>query len=432
MTTPPRLGGPGVTRRLGAMLAGAGLLAVLLLTLVPNPRQVSASELTPLHCLVCGETGGADVFLNLLLFMPAAAGLRLLGWPWRRVVTACALLSLGVESLQHFVVRGRDASLSDLITNATGGAVAATLAARLPLLLAPPPRPARWLSLAAAAAWLGLLAFTASTIRPWAPAGRLRSYCTAAYRTGEIFSGTARALSLNGVPLACDRDVPAGARVAERLRREELTLEAHALSGDPANGRRVIAVLRAPRAPLATLVQSGRSLLFHPPSRAQSLRLFPPVVRLAGAFPERPGSPVGLRAEVRGRRIRLVAERDGGRREMELALSPAQGWTMLFPGGMEPGVVLRLAGALWLGVLLLPAAYWAGFAGRPLAALGAVGLAAIAGPGLLWPLAGYGSPHWSEWLGACGGVALGWAAHGLAAYLQSRCGSPSTSAYSSS
>ena len=99
---------------------------------------------------------------------------------------------------------------------------------------------------------------------------------------------------------------------------------------------------------------------------------------------------------------------------------------------MDPGTPLRIAAAIWLGVLLLPAGYWAGFAARPAGVVGAVGALVFAGLGLVPALAGFDPVHWSEWVGAVGGVAAGWALSRIAAYLQSRCGSPSTSAYSSS
>src|SRR5688572_3335385 len=88
------------THRVAILLAVAGAVAILGLTLSPAPDQASYSALTPLLCLVCGDTGGADVSLNFLLFVPMATGLRLLGWSWLRVVAAAALLSLTVEALQ--------------------------------------------------------------------------------------------------------------------------------------------------------------------------------------------------------------------------------------------------------------------------------------------------------------------------------------------
>jgi hypothetical protein len=419
-------------RGLAALLAGVGLLAILGLTLSPNPQQAEVADLTPLLCLVCGEAGGTDVVLNLLLFMPMAAGLALLGWPWGRVAAVCALLSLGVETAQYFPLTGRDASLSDVLTNTTGGAAAAAIAMRLERLLAPGPALARRLSLTAAAAWLGILAFTALSLRPWAPPGRLRNYCTPSFPTSEVFAGTARAMTLNGVALACDRDVPHGTTVSRELHRGAVALETVAAAGEPSGGRKVIHLVRGPTASAVVLAQHGRSAEFQAPTAAQAIRMFAPVVRLSRAFPSRAGQPVELVAQVDGRRLRLAAAHESGRRSVELALSPSYGWTLLFSPGIEPGVRLRVTAALWLGMLILPAAYWAGFVARPLGAFGALGGAVIAGLGLLPAVSGFEAVHWSEWLGAGGGIALGWALARIAAYLLSRCGSPSTSAYSSS
>jgi VanZ like family len=414
-------------RRLGVALASVGLLAILVLTLYPSPRQAPVSDQTPLLCLVCGESGGADVALNLLLFMPLGAGLAFLGWSWGRVVAVCALLSLGVETLQLAAHTGRDASLSDLLTNTASGALGVALARRLNRLLAPGPVLARRLSLAAAAAWLGILVFTAVSMRPWAPAGRLRNYCTASYPTSEIFSGTARTMTLNGVALSCDQDLPRGG-----IRRGEIALETVAVAGDPSLDRRVIHLVRTPGTTLLVLAQQGRAAVFHAPTMAGAFALFAPAVRLPRAFPSRPGGPVELDAGTDGRRLRLSAAYDGGRREVELALSPSYGWTLLFGIPMGPGAPLRIVAALWLGGLILPAAYWAGLAARPAAVIGALGAVAMAGLGLVPALAGFDPVHWSEWLGTGGGVAVGWALSRIATYLQTRCGSPSTSAYSSS
>jgi hypothetical protein len=140
---------------------------------------------------------------------------------------------------------------------------------------------------------------------------------------------------------------------------------------------------------------------------------------------------VELAAEADGHRLRLSATHDGGRRAVELALSPSYGWTLLFPIPIAPGTALRFVAALWLGALVLPAGYWAGLATRPGGAIGALGGVVIAGLGLIPALAGFDQVHWSEWVGAGAGVAAGWALSQIGTYLQSRCGSPSTSAYSS-
>ena len=416
-------------RRLGAALAIVGLLAILVLTLSPNPRQDRVVNQTPLLCLVCGEFGGADVVRNLLLFLPLGAGLALLGWSWGRVVGFCALLSLGVETLQYAAHTGRDASLSDLLTNTTSAALAAAAVGRLGVLLTPRPPVARRLSLAAACGWLGLLILTAASMRPWAPAGRLRNYCSAAFPTAELFSGTARRMTLNGVALSCDQEVPRS-EIRRQISRWEIGLETMAVAADPSPERRIIHLVRSPGVTLLVLAQLDRSAVFQAPTRAQSFGFFAPAVRLQDAFPARPGGPVELAAETEGHRLRLSAVHDGNRRSVELALSPSFGWTLIFGVPIGPGVHLRLLAGLWLGALVLPAAYWAGFGARPAAAFGALGAVVVAGLGLVPALAGFDPVHPSEWIGAAAGVTLGWALSQIAAYLQSRCGSPSTSAYS--
>ena len=153
-------------RKLGAVLALLGAAAILRLTLVPDPSQAPFAALTPFSCLVCGEHGGADVLLNLLLFAPMAAGLRLFGWSWRRCVAACAALSMTVELLQFTALPGRDASLSDLLTNTAGGAMGAWVGGRLVQVLLPDELLARRLLLGGIAFWLGAIGFRPSRCAP--------------------------------------------------------------------------------------------------------------------------------------------------------------------------------------------------------------------------------------------------------------------------
>jgi hypothetical protein len=424
---------PTKAARLPALLAVSGAAAVVVLTLFPSPEQAGFSALTPLLCVVCGEHGGADVFLNLLLFTPMATGLRLLGWSWRRVVATAALLSFVVELLQYAAVTGRDASLSDLLTNTTGAAIAAAIAPRLGRLLAPDGVLARRMFLGSLALWLGVLTFSALASMPWAPSTRLRNDCSRSPDRAEVFSGTARSVMLSGVLLPCDHELPDGVRLREALDRGEATLDVVALSANPSAGRQVIHTVRAPGGLLLVLAQQGRAVVFSAPTAGLRLRLYSPALLLREAFPPTEGIPVELHAGVHHRRMWVSSSYSGGgQRRVEVALSPSQGWSAILPWGIQPSRRLRLATALWIAGLILPAAYWAGFVTRP--AWGAAGVAAAlaAGLGALPGLTGYAPAHWSEWVGGLLGAALGWALHRFAAYLQTRCGSPSTSAYSSS
>ena len=419
---------PPPIRLLGLLLAVSGSAAIFGLTLFPNPGQAVFSARTPLLCLVCGDQGGADVVLNLLLFTPLATGLRLLGWSWRRVVAVSASLSFTVECLQYYVVAGRDASLSDLLTNTTGAAIAP----RLGRLLAPDQALARRLFFGSVALWLGVLTLSAIVMMPWEPSGRLRNDCTRSVGKDDTFSGTVQSVVLNGVLLPCDGELPGAPPLREALGRGEVTLDVVAISGSPTGRRTLIHAVRVPGGFLVELAQEGRSAAFNAPALALRLGLHAPILRLPEAFPPREGIPVELHAGVHDRRMWISSSYSGNRRRVELALSPSHGWSAILPWGIQMGRPLRLATAFWIGSLILPAAYWAGFLGSLV--LGAAGVAAAlaAGLGVLPSLTGYAPAHWSEWVAGFLGAALGWALHWFAAYLQTRCGSPSTSAYSSS
>jgi len=419
-------------RRLGAVLAVTGLAAILVATLFPNPRQAASSAATPLLCIVCGEGGGTDVLLNLLLFTPMAIGLRLLDWPWRRVVAVAALLSLTVEYLQFSVVAGRDPALSDLLANTIGAAVAAALAPQLPRLLAPDPARARRLFLVAAALFLGVLALSTLGLQPGVLPGRLWSACTSYSPAIGDWAGTLRSVVLNGDTLPCDRNLADSAAIRAALVAGETTLRIDALSGTPTGGRALVYAVSVSRASLLALVQDGRTAVFSVPTVSQRLRLSTLSLLLRGAFPSEAGIPVELQAGQEGRRIWISSSHSGRQRSVEVTLSPSFGWSSLVWWRLRPGPKLRILTVLWLGALILPAGYWAGFIRHPVWGVGGVAATLAAGLVVLPFLTGYAPAHWSEWLGGFLGAALGWALHWFAAYLQSRCGSPSISAYSSS
>jgi hypothetical protein len=361
-----------------------------------------------------------------------AIGLRLLGWPWRRVVAVAALLSLTVESLQFSVVVGRDAALSDLLTNTIGAAVAAALAPRAPGLLAPDPARARRLLPMAAALFLGVLTLSALGLQPGVLPGRLRSACNSYSPEIGDWTGTLRLVALNGDTLPCNRTLADTAPIRAALNAGEVSLRIDALSGTPTGRRALVHAVSVPRASLLALMQEGTAAVFSVPTVSQRLRLSPLSLMLYGAFPSNPGVPFELQAGQENRRIWIASSHSGRRRSAEIVLSPSFGWSSLIWWRLQASPEFRMLTAIWLGALILPAGYWAGFTRRPAWGLGGVIATLAAGLALVPFLTGYPPPHWSEWLGGVLGAALGWALHWFAAYLQSRCGSPSIGAYSSS
>jgi hypothetical protein len=101
------------------LLAWLGVIAWC--TLRPAPDQVA--EVAPLHwyCVVCGDSGVADIVLNILLFLPLGLLLRQRGWSLGRTAIAGLAASTAIEVTQGLFLVGRDAAIGDVLSNGTGG-----------------------------------------------------------------------------------------------------------------------------------------------------------------------------------------------------------------------------------------------------------------------------------------------------------------------
>ena len=419
-------------RAAGRALAAAGLLAITGLTLTPIPGQALASAATPLLCLICGNKGGVDVLQNLLLFAPFAAGLRLAGWPWRRVVAAAALVSFTVELLQFTVVAGRDASLSDLLANTSGAALWAALAPRWRQLMRPSARAAAVLFAGWATIWIIVLAGTVWLQDPRTLRGPLRNQWPETAMPERAFEGRVLEARVNGAIMPRENAPPDRAAIRHSLDRGEVMEEVRAVSGPPTDDLAMLYGLLVRGIAVLGLAQYGRDAVLITPSRAQRYRLWAPTLQLRDAFPPDSGVPVVVRGALRDRQLQLSVSWGGRVQQTTMVLRPTLGWAAISPLKFVLGRKVRLLTALWVGVLVLPLGYSAARLSPLGAGLGA--LAGTIGAGLVAIPAIAGAPPslWSEWAAAAGGAALGWAGARFAAYLQGRCGSPSISGSSSS
>jgi hypothetical protein len=421
-------------RRFGTALGLAGLAVVLLATLTPTRDVRGIAPATSLLCLVCGDKGGADVVNNLLLFLPLAIGLRLSGQSWLRTVVAGALLSFTVELLQLRIVPGRDASLSDLLTNTMSSAIGATIGSYLPRVVTPSPRRALGLLAGGLLAVLALLTLWAWLLVPRTPAGEIRSLWANEARGRGAFGGSVRSVRLDGVPMPADGPPPDPAGLRRRLDRGTTALDAEVVSGAPPRDRLWIYMLhrRDPSGGVLSLTQWRRQAGVEMPSRALEFRLGAPLVTLPDAFPDSAGVPVHVRATEASGRVGLTSSYAGVERSVEFALSPAFGWILFLPFELGLGAGVRWATGLFLGLLLLPLGYWAAWTRRPLVAAAALAAGLVVALAALPALFGLPPVHWSEWLAGALGAAVGWALLRPATYLQGRCASPSDSEFSSS
>lgn len=404
-------------RRLGSILGLAGLGFILIATLTPVSDPRGLALLTPLFCLVCGDQGGADVVANLLLFLPLAVGLRLQGASWTRVVLLSFLLSLTVELLQLRLVPGRDASLSDLVSNTASGVIGATLGSALPGWVTPSAARAQALLAAGLALALGLLALWAWLLMPLMPEGHLISRWAHEAPGRDVFDGRVRSVRLDALPMPANGPPPDSAGRRRRLDAGQFDLDVDVVSGRPVRDRFWIYMFRVPSGGALTLNQFRREAGLAIAARGLRYKLHPVLVTLADAFPDSAGVAVHLSAGERARRIRLSSSYQGRERSVELGISPALGWMLVVPFQLAVGTGVRWVTAAFLFLIALPLGYWGAWCQSRWQAVGLLAAGALLGLWAIAAAAGLPPVHWSEWLAAAGGGALGWKLAHVAASL---------------
>ena len=387
---------------------------------MPLPEQRAAAAATSLWCLVCGEYGGVDVLNNILLFIPIGMGLRLSGLGTLRVVAFGALLSLTVEALQFAVIPGRDASLSDVLTNTFGSWAGAFIGRHLRLLLYPTATQGLRLLLAGGLTWLAVQAGTAALLRPWAPDG-IRGGAWARVNPGRIpFDGQVTLAVVSGIAVPPKlKPVP---ELAHRVRQGDVRLEVRLLSGTRKAVWSPVFEVLGRRGSVMSLEAVGADLAFQPPMQSLQLRLRRPALRLDSALPAKPGIPLWVAARG-GDTLSATWSVAGGKifRSLQV-LGPSLGWSLITPVSYAFGPETRWITAVWLAGWLTVIGYWSAAARARLrfAAPGLI-LLAITGLALVPSILGYAVSHWSEWLAAGAGITAGYAGHHFAAYLGERC-----------
>jgi glycopeptide antibiotics resistance protein len=133
------------------VIAGAYALKLAMTTLSPGHALVggSANNLVPLRTIadlltnaVSWTVAARQLAGNLVLLMPLAIFLFVVGLPWRRTMVALGVTSVTIELLQAVVVPNRTGDVDDVLLNVLGSAVvvAASYSVRM-VVRRSPPRP---------------------------------------------------------------------------------------------------------------------------------------------------------------------------------------------------------------------------------------------------------------------------------------------------
>ncbi len=169
-----------------------------------------------MSCCSC-RSGSSSVWLG-----SGPAARRLPGW----------LSSVMVETLQYFVVTGRDAAMSDVITNTAGAALGAALAPHFATLLRPGRRAAAGLGFLTTLVWTGLWLFGGWALEGDIGAGQWRGRFPGDLPDAPALSGVAVQATISGAPLGL---VPASLppEVEQRFARDSFDLHVVIQPGPP-------------------------------------------------------------------------------------------------------------------------------------------------------------------------------------------------------
>ena len=400
------------TRRFGFALVVLSLAAIAWLTL--RPAHASSSVTSHL-CLVCGPLAGVDILLNILLFVPLGLGLHLSGLSFWRAVLTCFVLSLSIETAQAFVVRGRDSTLSDVLTNTSGGAIGFWV----PTWLAPSRRKAAWLAAVWGAIWLLIQIVSSYVFSPSLPASQY---------SGQIAQRGARAMFHGEVDSARIGTIPipngafADSRSIRQLLLSGSTIVAFVrVTGATANFASIIRVADDKQRAIASIAEEGDRLVFSIRTGASNLRLREPAFGMPGVFAaaRQPADSMAeslvLSSRFNDGTVQLAAQTPSGHQELNVSPRAAQAWTVLVPfhGHLDGGGMERLATFLWASVLLIPLGYWAAAVVRQLERVATFSLvavlAALLAAGLTFVPAGFALRGATslDWIAALSGLGMG-------------------------
>jgi len=352
-------------RRTGIVLTIVSVAAVLIATLSPASDESMAAH----FCIVCGPLGGVDVVLNVFLFLPLGVGLALSGVRWRRAVFAACCLSILVELAQLFFVRGRDATLGDVVMNTVGASLGVALVLRARTWLRPAPRSAAVLSLSWCMLWLGIQLVASFALALSIPDSTFYGEIARQLGNFDLFRGRVVAASIDSVAIT-DAPVSDEDDIARRLR-GGAQVRATVVPLGPTRGiAPIVRVADADQRQIVLLAQKERVFLFGARTGAETLRLRAPLIGLEAVFPAttQASDTVTLTGRYLSRAVSVGAQSGSAKSGSDIPLFASLAWTLLLPSQwfIEGTAIERLLSLIWVAVLLVPVGYWAPYAARRL------------------------------------------------------------------
>lgn len=381
--------------RAGRWLLLAALPVILAATLLPIG---GAQEAPGFPCLICGQRGTADALLNIILFAPLGAGLRLRGFSAGRSCLLALLLSALIE-LAQMALPGRDANLADVLFNTAGAMAGVWIAGTMGRPAGTAPHaPARvWLTATAAAGvWLA----TGYLLAPAPPPEPYMVQWTPNLDADQWYRGRVLGAALGPLELRPGR--PLDGESVRALLLGGAPLTAQLVAGPPSGYIAPWVRIRgAGQQDLVSVGSDGDDFVLQYSTRAGALRLDQPDLRIPEALRDvSPGDTIALTAR-RGAKGFAVALNDAEPRL--LGATVGHGWGLLLYVEEFPPWLKTALSAAWIAGWMLLVAVWA----APRTTLAAAGGALFVVLWLVPPLTNLLPTPPLEFLAALAGFAAG-------------------------
>ena len=366
-------------RQIRGNFARAGAVGWLLVigwcTRRSAPDQAADIARLPWYCVVCGDSGIADVVLNILLFLPLGVMLRALGWSLKRTFAVALAISIGIEVFQGMLLVGRDACVGDVLSNTLGGTLGWFGFAGLTRLARPTSVFARFGSIATVAVMASLWIATGAGLQPsltddapWI------GQPMHAGRGKQPFPGTLHQATIDGI------NVPNEEMAQRAPWRDSIAIELNATRNSAELFTRGIVLLRIVDTAHTVEVavdQRGDDAWLRLRLRAADWKLHYPRWLVGHAMRMTPGVPWRFRWTWLPDRFTIVNEPIAGPPNpiISVPLSIGLGWTFIHPFVNQVSGSRLLWTALWLGFWFGLLGWLAGWLGPQNGVL--IGLAAI-------------------------------------------------------
>jgi hypothetical protein len=383
-------------------------LAIAVLTLTPAELDSDGEPPRPSWCVGCEAFGTLDVFNNVVLFVPLGIALASLGWRYRSLAGAGALLSVCLELLQLAVVPGRYPSLNDVLCNSTGCVLGGVLLWQRATWFNPRRQAALALSVVTTLLVVAVLAATAFLLHLDVPQSFLVLVQKPRHRVSAPFEGSIHEVVVNGrVQSESLLPIVDELRQAPRL---ELTADVTTAPETPAGVAPIVRLI-GDRGELAELSQDDDKLIFTPQLRSRGIGLRTLSIELPDGLPWA-GERARLGARLDRTSLQLTAQRSSGSSARHLNLTIGLGWALIVPAHIELGPWTSLVSAAWLGLLVLPCAFYATRRSSQPAPVRfrylVMPLVVVVGGVVFAPaIFGIASTPWHEWAGMILGASLG-------------------------